>query len=127
MESVADYLFPARDGEWNGRKIGRAQYKNRLWAYIEQTMASAGITHSTLLTKLGREADRIVELFNSGLHARPTRDKVQEAFRDLVFWLTQIIGLSPACARQAYLAYEDEFLKFAREVLEENPLDDKGA
>lgn len=127
MESVADYLFPARYGEWNRRKVGRAHYRNRLWAYIEQTIASAEITDSTLLTKLGREADRLVELFNSGLHARPTPDKVQEAFRDLVLWLTQIIELSPACARRAYLAYEDEFLKFAREVVEEeNSPDENG-
>jgi hypothetical protein len=127
IEGVAGYLFPPRDGEWNGRKIGPKQYRNRLWAYIEQTIAVAGLTDSTLLPNLGREADRLVELFNSGLHARPTREKIQAAFRDLVLWLSQVIELSPECARRGYLAYEDQFLEFFRDVTGKNPADDSGA
>jgi hypothetical protein len=124
MEKVADYLFPSRDGEWNGRKIGRAQYRNRLWAYIEQTIIEAGLTDATLLASLGGEADRLVELFNSGLHAGPTREKVQAAFRDLVFWLTRVIELSPKHARHAYLAYQDQILKFLRGVVGGNSEDE---
>lgn len=117
MEAVAEYLFPARDGEWNGRKIGKAEYKNRLWAYIEQTIADAHLTDSTLLLNLGGEVDRLVKLFNSGLHAGPTRKKVQTAFCDLVIWLTRLILLSPKHARRAYLAYEEQILNFFREVV----------
>jgi hypothetical protein len=127
MEGVATCLFPARDGEWNGRKIGRAQYRNRLWAYIEQTVTDAGLTDTALLPSLGGEADRLVELFNSGLHAGPTREKVQAAFRDLVIWLTRVIHLSPKHARRAYLAYEDQILTFFREVVGDSSEDEGGS
>ena len=116
LEAVAACLFPAGDGEWNGRKIGRAQYRNRLWAYIEQTITDAGLTDTTLLPNLGGEADRLVELYNSGLHAAPTREKVRAAFRDLVIWLTRVIHLSPKHATRAYLAYEDQILRFFLEI-----------
>lgn len=121
LERVADCLFPAQEPDWNGRKVGRAQYKNRLWAYIQQTITEVSLTDATVLPRLGKEADRLVELFNSGLHANPTREKVQEAFRDFVLWLAQVIDLSPKHARRAYLAYEGELDKFFRNVMGNQP------
>ncbi|MGB6883729.1 MAG: hypothetical protein WBE10_06755, partial [Candidatus Acidiferrum sp.] len=124
MERVADYLFPPQNSELNGRRIGAAQYKNRLWAYIEQTIVEAGQSSTTLLASLGEEADRLVDLFNSGLHASPTREKVQTAFRDLVFWLTRVIALGPKNARRAYLAYGDQMLKLLRELDDDSSEDE---
>jgi hypothetical protein len=115
MEQIADYLFSPRNSERGGRKLGRIHYKNRLWAYIEQTITEASLTDTTLLASLGGEVDRLVELFNSGLHANSSREGVRAAFRDLVLWLTQVIELSPKHARRAYLAYEDQILRFFRE------------
>jgi hypothetical protein len=117
LEQVADYLFPPRPTLWNDRKVGRPQYRNRLWAYLEQTCAELGLDKASALTTLGKEADRLVELFNAGLHADPTREKVETAFRDLVLWLTSVIEISPAHARRPYLAYEQELGNFMRDVL----------
>ena len=116
LERTADYLFPPRGEMWNGRKVGRAEYKNRLWAYIEQTIAESAIAEPGSLTKLGKEADRLVELFNAGLHAAPTRAKVEGAFGALVIWLSEVIELAPGAARRPYLAYEEELLKFIHDV-----------
>jgi hypothetical protein len=94
--------------KWKGRNVGNTAFKNRLWAYIEQTMTEIGIVDSALLPTLGKEADRLVDLFNKGLHAALTRKKVEAAFRDLALWLTKVIELSPRHARRQYLAYEAE-------------------
>lgn len=121
LEKTADYLFPPRDEQWNGRDVGRTQYKNRLWAYIEKTIREAGIEDATVLSSVGKEADRLIALFNAGLHAEPMKKDTEEAFRDLVVWLTRVIELSPSHARRPYLAYEKEFLAFMREVVSSHP------
>jgi hypothetical protein len=109
LERTADYLFPPRKNRWKGRNVDNAAYKNRLWAYIEQTMSEIGIVDSTLLPALDKEASRLVDLFNKGLHDALGRKKVEAAFRDLALWLTKVIELSPRHARRQYLAYEAEF------------------
>jgi len=116
LEKTADYLFPPREEDRNGRKVGRAEYKNRLWAYIEDTLTGITACESNTLATLGKEADRLVELFNSGLHADPTREKIESALTSLVIWLSEVIDLSPEAARRPYLAYEQELLKFWGEV-----------
>jgi len=112
LEKIADYLFPPREEVWNKRKVGRLEYKNRLWAYIEQTTTELAITDPNILTTLGKEVDHLVELFNAGLHTDPTQDKVEAAFSSLLIWLSDVIKLSPVAARRPYLAYEQVLMKF---------------
>lgn len=108
LEKTADYLFPPQSGCWSGRKVGGAEYKNRLWAYVERVLLKVGSGDPTALERLGKEADRLVELFNTGLHASSTREEVELAFCDLVIWLSSVIELDPDSARDPYLAYENE-------------------
>jgi hypothetical protein len=117
LEKTADYLFPPQNELWNGRKVGLSEYKNRLWAYIERTLADSQGTDPNTLARLGQEADRLVKLFNSGLHANPTRQKVEAGFRDLIIWLAEIVELSPVAARHPYLAYEAELRSFFEEAI----------
>lgn len=107
LEQTADSLFPPRSIEWNGRKVGPAQYKNRLWAYVTEAVQASGTSSAGLISELGTEADRLVDLFNSGLHAKPTKEKVELAFRDLVIWLSVVINISPEMARDPYQPYSD--------------------
>lgn len=112
LEKIADYLYPPTDEKFKGRKVGKAEYRNRLWAYIETTLDEKGLSIEELLLPLGKEADRLVELFNSGLHASPTQEKLEEAFRSLMIWISRVIDLSPQKVRKPYLAYEEYVLKF---------------
>jgi hypothetical protein len=116
LERTADALFPPQALNWNGRKVGPTQYKNRLWAYIEKALSANGAPTGRLQS-LGEEADRLVELFNSGLHASPTREKVELAFRDLILWLSAVIDISPSMARDPYQPYESELDSFLRSAL----------
>ena len=112
LEKTADYLFPPGEELRKGRKVGKAEYKNRLWAYIEETIAISPGAPDDALTSLGGEAERLIKLFNSGLHAHPTRQRVEEAFVALVMWLSEVIRISPAAARRLYLAYEEQLRMF---------------
>lgn len=116
LDRTADYLFPAQDEQRNGRDVGKAQYRNRLWAYLEEAISEAGVSDPLVLASLGKELDRLVKLFNAGLHADPSLNKVQSAFRDLVLWLAKVIEINPSRIRRPYLAYEDELMRFIKKV-----------
>ncbi|WP_131721631.1 hypothetical protein [Xanthomonas sp. NCPPB 1128] len=116
LERTADSLFSPSDTEWKGRKVGAAQYKNRLWAYVEQALEASG-NASERLVPLGKEADRLVDLFNAGLHAAPTKQKVELAFRDLIIWLSVVIKINPEMARDPYEPYGDELASFWNSVV----------
>ncbi|WGK62277.1 hypothetical protein QAO71_03305 [Halopseudomonas sp. SMJS2] len=118
LERTADALFPPQEVDWDGRKVGPAQYKNRLWAYIEKALSSTDAPADHLKI-LGKEVDRLIELFNSGLHATPTREKVELAFRDLVIWLSSVIDINPSMARDPYQPYGLEIDSFMRSILAE--------
>ena len=115
LERTADALFPPQELDWNGRKVGPAQYKNRLWAHIEKALSGTNV-QADRLKVLGREADRLFELFNSGLHAGSTRERVELAFRDLVVWLSAVIDISPSMARDPYQPYGAEIDSFFQSV-----------
>lgn len=104
LEKVADYLYPPSNVLRNGRSVGKQAYRNRLWAYIEDALALKG-GNPIELNWLGREADRLVELFNSGLHADSGREKVEAAFRDLVVWLSNVISLNLMAIRKSLTTY----------------------
>jgi hypothetical protein len=44
-------------------------------------MAESAIADPNTLTTLGKEADRLVDLLNEGLHANPARQKIEVALR----------------------------------------------
>jgi len=125
LEQIADHLFPPRTEALNGRAVGPAQYRNRLWAYIEQTCDAVPGLPSDSLDRLGTQADTLVELFNAGLHADPSKGKVEDAFAQLVQWISEVVALSPERARKPYLAYEDSLRSFMEEVVSRPSPDDQ--
>lgn len=109
LESFADYLYPPSKDKFKGRKIGPAEYKNRLWAYIETTLKETGGEDiEARLIELGKETDALVKLFNAGLHAEPCKSSIEQAFSRQLLWIQSVIELSPAKARKPYLAYDKE-------------------
>jgi len=116
LERTADALFPPQQLDWKGRKVGPSQYKNRLWAHVENALSTTDAPVDRLAI-LGKEADRLVELFNSGLHAGPTRNKVELAFRDLIVWLSAVININPSMARDPYQPYGEEVESFFRSAV----------
>jgi hypothetical protein len=117
LEKSADYLRLPSEQLWRGRKVGNAEHKNRIWAYLEETIEGTPGTSSSLLQELGSECDRLFVLFNKGLHADLTKKRIEEAFRDLVRWLNRVIEINPELAKRPYLAYEGELTSFMKDAL----------
>lgn len=111
LEQIADHLFPARSELFEGRKVGQAQYKNRLCAYIKSTAIEVG---KGMPEGLIKELDRLVGLFNAGLHAARSREAVEAALRDLSLWLIAVVDLDRSKARRPYLAYNDNIIAMLR-------------
>lgn len=114
LEKFADYVFPPREQNWSGRKVGKTQYKNRIWAYLEIICNSTSLDFK----KYGKEIDELIELFNSGLHANPNKEKIENMFVRLIQWLSDVIQICPAYLRKPYLAYEMELNHFIHQCLE---------
>lgn len=116
LEKLADYLFPPSDVPYNGRNVGNDKFKNRIWAYIEKTIAEYK-KDITCLDILGKEADRLLDLFNKGLHLYLNKNELENAFSDLIIWLYNLITLSPEAIKRPYLAYEDQLEEFVNSII----------
>jgi hypothetical protein len=108
LEQLADVLFPAQDNEHNGRKVGKAEYRNRIWAFIADNAASDG----TLLCNLGRATDHLTEEFNACLHGEQPQDRVRRALVNAAELTAALLALIPAGTRQPYFAFRKTLLQF---------------
>ncbi len=100
MEQLADVLFPAREAKRNGRSLGKAAYRNRLWAFAEDNCAGVSVRRD----ELGKEIDRLVEELNGGLHSRWTKERILKAFPDAAHLTVNLLALNPEEARKPYHA-----------------------
>lgn len=110
LENLADFLFPPSKENWNGRKVGKQEYKNRIWAYIEQTIQENGLDGSKL-KEFGLQVDDLVERFNKELHGDVDKGFLESAFTELIVWLSNLIEFNSESIRRPYLAYEQNLKK----------------
>jgi hypothetical protein len=101
LEQLADVLFPAQDKEHNGRKVGKAEFRNRIWAFIADNTTSG----SALLRNLGRATDKLVEEFNACLHGEQPQDRVLRALVNAAELTAALLVLNPAETRKPYFAF----------------------
>jgi hypothetical protein len=106
LEQIADHLYPPREEMVDERKVGPAEVRNRLWAYIQATASEVHTDPAPIVARLGKETDRIYKRFNAGLHHRVTAEKLYEDFGSLILWFLSVVALSPPHARRPYLAYQ---------------------
>lgn len=121
LEKLANVLFPPRASNYNGRKVGKEQYRNRIWAFIMDNATDAG-----KVAALGEEVDRLVEEFNAGLHGDQEKPRMLRALADAATLTTALLALNPAEARKPYYAHQKSILKFFREAVA-NPESESGA
>lgn len=116
LEALANHWFPPRNALVNSRKVGPSEYKNRLWAYLNDAAADADPPRLDQIPVLGRALDALVVELNAGLHASVSKTRVEQAFSALVTWMSDAIQLNPRSAARTYLAYEPELLEFFRQA-----------
>jgi hypothetical protein len=98
LKAFADSVYPARDGLVNGRKVGEAEYKNRLWAFAKEHSRAA--LDSEFLAEeeidgLCRGLDKIYELDSKGVHGEVRREEAQQAVLRTYILLSQLAALVP--------------------------------
>ncbi|WP_330239251.1 hypothetical protein [Streptomyces sp. NBC_00525] len=124
-EKLADCLYPPREEKVNGRKVGQAEYRNRLWAYIAENVTS-DTTRELLIANvedLGKRIDRLDSLSNKGLHSDVSSSDVNRLLLSLLVVAHDLISLRPPGGDFSYKPYETTIRSFMEKVLhqEERP------
>jgi DNA uptake protein ComE-like DNA-binding protein len=75
IENLADEVFPARDEIINGRLLGKNQYINRTWAFMDNSISSESNKElaKAHVDFVGSYLQKIHKLTNKGVHAHLSR------------------------------------------------------
>ena len=81
IEGLADELCPATDELYNGRSLGKNQYINRIWAFMDKSILSESNRDlaKTHVDFVGSYLQRLHKLTNKGVHAELTRVEATKA------------------------------------------------
>src|SRR5215207_1662520 len=122
LERLADSLFPAQDEEQNGRQLGRADYRNRLWAYVEDHVE--GRNRQLVLSSLqdvGNRIDALDACVQRGVHGEElAASELQRILVSLVGLTYDILTLAPPPLSQNLEPYSDHLRSTLREILTED-------
>lgn len=71
LEGLADELYPPTKEKFNGRPVGQAQYVNRLWAFMDNSIQSDSNKDlaKSHIDFLGSWLEKVNKLANKGVHA----------------------------------------------------------
>ncbi|WP_444927176.1 hypothetical protein ACJJI4_04190 [Microbulbifer sp. TRSA002] len=71
LEGLADELYPPSKEKFNGRPVGQAQYVNRLWAFMDNSIQSDSNKNlaKSHIDFLGSWLEKVNKLANKGVHA----------------------------------------------------------
>jgi len=112
LEQLADALFPASAIPFNGRDVSTAKFKNRLWAFIDKSLACTTPDRHDKLCSLGREVDRLINAVNALLHGEPDQESALHVFADLAKLTIALIQLDPSAARHPYRSFAQKVVDF---------------
>jgi hypothetical protein len=112
MEQLANVLYPPTNTPMGKRKLDKAAYRNRLWAFAEDRTEGDQVRLSTI----GKEVDQVVEELNAGLHADHPRERVARSISDAAVSTATLFALDPDAVRNGYFAYLDSVRTFVREL-----------
>lgn len=95
VEYMADQVFPSQDTPVGGRKVGPAEYRNRLLAYADNERASdTNIDLICVSTEmLSQQLEKLVELANKGVHADIYRHEARRCLLRTIMILDDILSL----------------------------------
>ncbi len=111
LEQFADAIFPPRKEKRKGRNVGNVEYKNRIWAFIDENLSSDVDT----LSAPGNQVNTLVDEFNSGLHGNCTKIQMLKSFVNLSVVSAEILSLNPLALRKPYYAFNKRIIDFIKE------------
>jgi len=110
LEQLADVLEPASKREHRGHKLGKAEYRNRLWTFADIQLGGAGGYVLASLDDVGQRIDRLDTSANRGIHGPAVSPaEVQRMLAGLVALVYDLLTLTPPPSQSGYnKAYEVE-------------------
>lgn len=96
LKDFADAVYPARDEQVDGRKVGNEEYKNRLWAFAK-ARGTRAIEKQFMATEeidgLCKTLDRVYDWDSKGVHDSVTKQEAQLAVLRTYILLEQLAQL----------------------------------
>ena len=99
LNAFADAVYPPREELVNGRKVGKAEYKNRLWAFAKERGSKARekqFLATEEIDGLCQTLDRVYELDSKGVHAEVTKQEAHLAVLRTYILLSQLARIVEA-------------------------------
>jgi hypothetical protein len=116
MEQLSDTLFPPRNELFNGRKVGKSEYKNRIWAFIDSAIPVSDLNRRSKLESLGKSVDKVIVEANAALHSEKDKDRVIRCLADLAKLSIKLLSIDPEKSRNPYYAYSEKIIKFTQDL-----------
>lgn len=105
LERLADVVYPANQDRVGGHKLGKEQYRNRLWAYVEVQLGPAG--SDTALKEIGARIDLLDRIANKGVHGDIAIDEIHRLVLNLALLTHDLLKLTPP-SRQPSDSYQHD-------------------
>jgi hypothetical protein len=123
LERLADALYPPRTETVGGRQVGKPQYRNRLWAYVDQQLTDSTTNKSLLhasLADIGNRIDSLENLANKGLHAGVDAAEVQRLLVGLTTLTYDMLMLAPVPKGASEEPYRESIIEMLRSIVGES-------
>lgn len=119
IENLANALYPPREGKVNNRLVGKAEYRNRLWAYIEGQLDSSSQRQLVLSTlqDIGNRLDKLDAVANSGLHSNIEPNETRRLLVGLTSLTYDLLTLTDPPLATPDEPYNEQAQRMLREIL----------
>jgi hypothetical protein len=115
---LADALYPPREKPVNGRKVGPQEYRNRLWAYIEEHAADEQCRIHGTFQELGERLDELDRRAQKHVHGLVIeRADVLRLMLTMIVWSYDVLTLRPPPAEARTAPHQDSIRRFAEEIV----------
>ena len=118
FEQLADVLFPSRKELYNGKKVTNAEYRNRIWAYISDSLDSKEEKRNEKINSIGKELDRIIEEVNAVLHSEQGKQRIMNGLIDSAKLSILLLNLPNGKAKNPYYAFNNNIQKFYLDTID---------
>jgi hypothetical protein len=115
---LADALYPPREAPVKGRKVGPQEYRNRLWAYIEEHAGNERSRIQGTFRELGDRLDALDQRAQKHVHGLDIdRAEVLRLILTMIVWSYDVLTLTPPPTEARTAPHWDSVRRFADEVV----------
>ncbi|MFQ1064130.1 hypothetical protein [Bordetella trematum] len=120
IEQLADVLFPPSDTLYNGRSVKKDKFRNRIWAFIDQSITTPTANRNEIIEQHGLEVDRLIDELNAILHGTSNKHRALKVLFDLAKISIKLLQLNPTVTRNPYYAFNDNILDLLRGSIDDD-------